>query len=467
MTRFMVLAILLCAIIAPPARAAETAAPATDAPAPTLDPAAVDHLIQTLEAPEKRQMLIDDLRTLATAQEEISKEAAPAPIMLPSFADSLGLRATFEHTSAAYHDFLTRNGLSRNVPGRILLTVLWLGIGWGALYLNRRLNKRLRGRLGRVRDRYRLSHQRFDTYARMLRRLISIMVIVSVLYAIAVIWNPPMLSAFGSAWLLNGFDALINIIIAIAVGIAVWEGISTWMDHRLTRATMAEEARLRTLLPLASKVIFVVLAAMLGFVILSELGINIVPLLAGAGVVGIAVGFGAQTIVKDFLSGFIFILENTVNVGDVVRVADRTGAVERVTINKIELRDFAGTKYYIPFSEVKIVENLTKDFSFFVLTLNFPHDVNMDKVTEVLRVIDADLRTHEAIAPSLLGPLEVIGVDAVTDTNVTYKARVKTKPSKQWDVGRAFYSRLLPALSDANITITAPTKIALVKTQAA
>ena len=189
---------------------------------------------------------------------------------------------------------------------------------------------------------------------------------------------------------------------------------------------------------------------------LSELGIDIYPLLAGAGVAGIAIGFGAQALVKDFLTGFIVVFEDLLQVGDVVRVGDRAGAVERITMRKIQLRNLDGIVHTIPFSEVNIVDNFTKEFSYYLFDVGVAYREDVDEVVHCLLEIDEELRASNEFGDKILAELEVLGLDRFADSSVIIRARTKTKAHDRWTVGREFNRRIKQTFDQRNIEIPFP-----------
>jgi small conductance mechanosensitive channel len=191
-------------------------------------------------------------------------------------------------------------------------------------------------------------------------------------------------------------------------------------------------------------------------IVLSELGINIGPLLAGAGVAGLAIGFGSQKLVQDVINGMFIIIEDTVAVGDVVSVAGHTGLCEALTIRTITLRDLSGTVHTVPFSDVTSIQNLTKDFSFAVMDVGVAYREDTDEVIEILRLVDDELRGEPEYGAVMLEPLEVLGVDEFADSAVVIKVRIKTRPIKQWTVKREFNRRMKKAFDAHGIEIPFP-----------
>jgi small conductance mechanosensitive channel len=178
------------------------------------------------------------------------------------------------------------------------------------------------------------------------------------------------------------------------------------------------------------------------FLILAELGVNIAPLLAGAGVIGLAIGFGSQRLVQDIITGMFVLFSDTLRVGDVVEVAGRSGVVEAVAVRTIVLRDYGGNVHTIPYSAINTVTNLTKDFSYAVFEVGVSYRASVDEVIQVLHDLGAEMRQDPHFRRLILAPLEVAGVDRFTDTAVVIKARFKTRPLRQWDVAREFNRRI-------------------------
>jgi small conductance mechanosensitive channel len=189
---------------------------------------------------------------------------------------------------------------------------------------------------------------------------------------------------------------------------------------------------------------------------LSEIGVEIGPLLAGAGIVGLAVGFGAQTLVKDFLTGLFLIIEDIVSVGDVARIGDSGGLVEDMSLRTIKLRDFDGTLHVIPYGEAQIIRNLTKGFSFYVFDLSISYSSDILKALDLMKETGDELMRDEKFSPLILEPIEVFGVDKLGDSGVVLKARIKTKPIQQWNVGREYLKRIKLAFDAHGIEIPFP-----------
>ena len=190
--------------------------------------------------------------------------------------------------------------------------------------------------------------------------------------------------------------------------------------------------------------------------ILSEGGVDLKPLLAAAGLGGLAIGFGAQSLVKDLISGFFILWEDSVRIGDVVEVAGVAGLVEEVELRAIKLRDLSGNLHVVPNGVIDKVKNLTKDYSYYLFDIGVAYRENVDEVMVVLQEIAEDLRRDSRFADDILEPLEMLGVDQFTDSAVIIKCRIKTEPAKQWRVGREMNRRIKNTFDAKGIEIPFP-----------
>lgn len=190
--------------------------------------------------------------------------------------------------------------------------------------------------------------------------------------------------------------------------------------------------------------------------ILSEMGVDLKPLLAAAGLGGLAIGFGAQSLVKDLISGFFILWENSIRIGDVVEVAGVAGLVEEVELRTIKLRDLSGNLHVIPNGVIDKVKNLTKDYSYCVIDIGVAYRENVDEVMGVLQDIAEDLRRDSRFADDILEPLEMLGVDQFKDSAVIIKCRIKTEPHKQWRVGREMNRRIRNVFDAKGIAMPFP-----------
>lgn len=249
--------------------------------------------------------------------------------------------------------------------------------------------------------------------------------------------------------------AVLSIAAVLLAALVIWEIFGSAIERYLNGvgadgSRIARSARTRTLLPLLRTTVLIVLLTVVGLIVLSELGLNIAPLLAGAGIAGIAVGFGSQALVKDVITGLFILIEDTLAVGEMVDVGNNhSGVVEAISIRTIRLRDLAGTLHTIPFSDISTVRNLTRDYSYFVADVGVLYREDPDRVIAVLREVGESLRGDRDWAGMIVEPLDVIGVDRFTDSAMVIRARLKTVPLGQFAVGREFNRRMKKAF-DAN-----------------
>jgi small conductance mechanosensitive channel len=211
--------------------------------------------------------------------------------------------------------------------------------------------------------------------------------------------------------------------------------------------------RARTLGATIGRFFSILIWSAAGLMALRELGVDITPLLTGAGILGLAVGFGAQTLVKDIISGLFLIAEDQVRIGDVVLINGIGGAVEEINLRTIVLRDLEGVVHAISNGEIRVVANRSKDFSYYVIDLGVGYDDDTDRIVEVVRETAREMLDDPAYAASILEPLEVLGVDDFKASEVTLRFRIKTVPLKQWEVGRELRRRIKKALDARGIRI--------------
>jgi moderate conductance mechanosensitive channel len=334
----------------------------------------------------------------------------------------------------------------------IALTVIaWLVVGWLTTWLERRF-------LGEKTDVS--THKLVRTLAKVTRWVINaailLVAIVLILREFGVHTDLFLLAI--QSWVIhNGIRLAITVVIAyLALHFSGF--LSTRMLALLQRDSSDPEIRKRadTLSAVVNWVLrtgILIVAIMMS---LDALGLQIGPMIAAAGIVGLAIGFGAQSLVQDVISGFFILLEDQVRVGDVVQLNDRGGLVERITLRTIILRDQAGSVHYVRNGKVDIVTNMTKDYSRYVFDVGVAYRENVDEVIEVLKGIDEGLRADPDYKDDILQPLEILGLDRFTDSAVVIRARTTTKPIKQWRVGREFNRRLKMKFDELGIEIPFP-----------
>jgi moderate conductance mechanosensitive channel len=256
---------------------------------------------------------------------------------------------------------------------------------------------------------------------------------------------------------------LATVIITVVVATLIWEGASLLMEYYFFRQTAEgrrhlRRSRARTLLPLLRRAVAIVLIVFVFLIGLSELGVNIAPLLAGAGVVGIAVGFGAQSFVKDLINGLNLLLEDTIAVGDTITVGTDSGEVEAISMRTIRLRDGVGAVHTIPFSEVTRVINSSREFGRAVFDVPVGFTEDYDRMVDVLQAIAAELQSDPAIGPLILESAKPPVLDRFTDYAMIVHLEIKTLPGKQTEIARQFNLRLKRRLDDLGIEMPYPSR---------
>jgi len=202
--------------------------------------------------------------------------------------------------------------------------------------------------------------------------------------------------------------------------------------------------------------IAVAVGAVALMLVLAELGVSLAPILGAAGVVGLAIGFGAQSLVKDYFTGFFILLEDQIRAGDVVTVAGIGGLVEDMTLRHVRLRDYDGTVHFIPHGMISSVSNMSRDFAQAVVDVGIAYRENVDDAFVVMRQVGAQMRSDATFGPKILADLEIAGVDKLDDSAVVLRCRFKVAPLEQWSVRREFLRRIKGALDASGIEIPYP-----------
>ncbi len=256
-------------------------------------------------------------------------------------------------------------------------------------------------------------------------------------------------------WALDGGLRIVVISIAAYLVIRVGTAAAGRFEREMSGGTgldvIERTKRARTLGRLLQKSLTVIVTSIAALMIMRELRLDITPVLTGAGVVGLAVGFGAQTLVRDVISGFLLIMEDQVRVGDVAVVNGQGGLVEAVNLRTIVLRDEQGTVHVFPNGEVKTLANMSKDFSFYVITVGISYDEDPDRVMAAMQDAAATLMNDPVFQPHILAPLDMQGLDTFDASQMTIKARIKTVPLKQWLVGRELRKRIARTFQERDI----------------
>jgi moderate conductance mechanosensitive channel len=309
--------------------------------------------------------------------------------------------------------------------------------------------------------RYPVVAARANRYIPIFRRIIVYAVRIAAVLVILAAWRVDVGSFLFGDTGRSLLGRAADIAIILVLSLAAWEILGGIIYAKLNQRDdsgyrMLRSARARTLLPLIRNILLIVISTMATLVILSEIGMDIAPLLAGAGVVGLAVGFGAQSLVKDVITGAFLLFEDAINLGDVVEVGGKSGVVEGMTVRSVRLRDQAGTLHTINFGSIAAISNMTRDYSYYVVDTKISYRYDPDDIAAVLRQTDEEMRADPKFKHDVLAPIEIMGLESFADTSFIVRSRVRTRPIRQWDVGREFNRRLKHNLDRAGIMLDVP-----------
>jgi small conductance mechanosensitive channel len=256
-------------------------------------------------------------------------------------------------------------------------------------------------------------------------------------------------------WLFGAGMQVVFIAVAAYIIIRIGSTATRQLVREMSSGTglnvIERTKRAQTIGKLLQNTLVTFVAVIAGLTALRQLGVDITPALTGAGIAGLAVGFGAQTLVRDVISGFFLILEDQVRVGDVAVVNGTGGLVESVNLRTIVVRDEEGTVHVFPNGEVKTLANKSKDFAYYVISIGVPWDEDPDRVSDALRAAADSLLTDPEFRIHILEPLEIYGIDAFEPTQMIIKGRIKTVPLKQWTVGRELRKRIAKIFRERGI----------------
>jgi len=228
-------------------------------------------------------------------------------------------------------------------------------------------------------------------------------------------------------------------------------------EHMASRQESIEDAkRIQTLMRVAHYLLSLSTLAVAALLVMGEIGISLAPILGAAGILGIAVGFGAQTLVKDYVGGLLLLVENQIRVGDMIEVSGKTGIVEEVSLRFIRLRDYGGNVHFIPNGTITVITNSSLGFAYAVLDIGITYGSDIDTAMNIMRKVDEDLRADPEHAPRILGALEIAGVDQWADSSLVIRGRIQVKPLEQWNVRREYLKRLKAAFDAGGLDIPLP-----------
>ncbi|KIG02993.1 mechanosensitive ion channel family protein [Caballeronia concitans] len=277
------------------------------------------------------------------------------------------------------------------------------------------------------------------------------------------VWSGPLARLIRHSTLTPAFrQGLIAVTATVFGAWFIWIVIDTVILEALGPNSSRNKAlspgvRARTMLPLVRNGIFMTVASLAAIVAAASLGINLTPLLAGAGVIGLAVGFGAKSLVTDLITGLFIIVEETISVGDWIDIdGGHAGTVMDLTIRTVRLRDGQGAVHTIPFSQIRIVKNLSRDFAYALFEIRVPFDADLDAITRMIVDTGAQLAADFRFRHDILGPVEVLGLERFETNCIVVKGQIKTRPLKQWAIARALNARLKLSMEEAGLELRLP-----------
>ena len=397
----------------------------------------LDELIAVLENEQKRTEFLNKLQTLKAVldkQKAGEQDVTPAKGLFRRIGSWFGAKYALAlemlKSPEGFKTLLVRSALS------IVLLALTL---WGLKLMHRKVYERKKLHF-------------------ILKYLIDTVLVLIVLSVVLLVWGINLFQTVGvTVWKQFSITVLTIGMIILAAFIS-WRIINTYLTKQADHLSGDEDLarRANTLFPLLRKILRVVVIVVTILIILPELGVNITPLLAGAGIVGIAIGFGAQTLVKDFINGFFILAENAINVGDWVALGGHDGQVEGLSIRNVRLRDIYGNVYTIPWSSVETVKNQTSEFGYAVVEPGVAYREDINEVIEVIKQVAAQMQQDPDINQDILSDLQILGLIEWGDSAIIVRARFKTTPFKRWFLEREFRKRLKIRFDELGIEIPFP-----------
>jgi len=312
----------------------------------------------------------------------------------------------------------------------------------------------------KIEDRFPGMEEKANRYLRMVRKSLSVIVVGMGIGTIGEAWGVPFFAFVASDTGGMIILRILTVALTLAVVVCVMEMTNTVSAHLLKGPNGGPKKEIsqkqKTLIPVIRTAINIGAGFVGGIIILDRLGVNTTPILAGAGIVGLAVGFGSQALVKDLINGLFILFEESIRVGDWAMVGNQGGMVESVGLRTVKLRDMNGTVHIIPNSTIDSLSNFSKLYSRTVMDIGIAYREDVDEVIEILKELGQALQKDPEYGPDIMEPLEIFGLDRFEDSAVIIRARFKTKPLKQWGVRREFYRRLKRVFDQRGIEIPFP-----------
>ena len=298
-------------------------------------------------------------------------------------------------------------------------------------------------------------------YYPLVRAIVTAVLMVCSAIALLQVWGVDALSWFSRGTIGRSFaSAVVTILVAATIAVLVWEAANAGVERRLSRwkdaGDIVRAARLRTLLPMLRTCLLVIIVLIVGLTVLNQIGVNTTPLLAGASIIGVAVGFGSQKLVQDFITGIFLLMENAMQVGDTVTVGDVSGTVEYLSIRTVRLRGGDGSLYIVPFSSVTTVNNTNRGIGNAAMRVSVVAGTDVARAIAELKSIGAGLRADPAFAPQILADMEIWGVDAVDGGMFAIAGQISCTDKGRWGVQRELNRRILERFREAGIVLSNP-----------
>jgi small-conductance mechanosensitive channel len=293
------------------------------------------------------------------------------------------------------------------------------------------------------------------TYVPFVKRLFRIVLVVAMFFLVLRLWgiDVSVTRVFSST--------VLSVILVFLLGLIVWEYSKTLIDRKLRDEFPDDDGEMEeggaggtrkgTLLLLLRKFVLAVLVVIVTMIVLSEMGIDIGPMIAGAGIVGLAIGFGAQTLVKDIISGVFFLIDDAFRIGDYVETAGQRGSVEHISIRSMRLRHHRGPIITVPFGDMKTVTNYSRDYQIMKLNIRVRYDTDVDKVRKIIKKINKEIQNDEKLSPALLGKIKSQGVREMDDSAMIMRVKFKAIPGQQFIIRREVYQRIQEAFRKEGI----------------
>ncbi|APG05494.1 hypothetical protein BJI69_17345 [Luteibacter rhizovicinus DSM 16549] len=298
-------------------------------------------------------------------------------------------------------------------------------------------------------------------YYPLVRAIVTTLLVACSVIALLQAWGVDALDWFSRGTIGRSLaSAIVTILVAATIAILVWEAANASVERRLSRwkeaGDIVRAARLRTLLPMLRTCLLVAIVLIVGLTVLNQIGVNTTPLLAGASIIGVAVGFGSQKLVQDFITGIFLLMENAMQVGDTVTVGDVSGTVEYLSIRTVRLRGGDGSLYIVPFSSVTTVNNTNRGIGNAAMRVAVAYETDVARAIAELKAIGAGLRADPAFAPQILADMEVWGVDAVDGGMFALAGQISCTDKGRWGVQRELNRRILERFREVGIVISNP-----------